>query len=239
MRGCNNLGINIDHVATIREARRTYEPDPLQAAYVALANGADSITIHLREDRRHINDNDVRLIREKVHQVLNLEMSVAPGIVRIAETVGPDQVCLVPEKRREVTTEGGLDVKGDQKTVQKVVVRMKRKRIRVSLFIDPDEDQVQAAFDAGADMIEIHTGTYANKKNRRELRRIFRATEKGLGLGLIVNAGHGLNYHNIIPLAEAALFYEFNIGHAIIARAVFAGLGQAVRDMRDLIDTCY
>lgn len=236
MRKSNNLGLNIDHVATIRQARKTYEPDPLEAAYTVLQNGADSVTIHLREDRRHINDDDLKIIRKKVHQVLNLEMSVVPEIVKIACSVKPDQATVVPEKRQEVTTEGGLDVKGKFKTVKDVVKKLRAKKIRTSLFIGPDPEQIKASADTGAECIEIHTGEWANKETPKELDRIIKGMELAKNLGLVVNAGHGLNYHNVIPLAETRAFYEFNIGHAIIARAVFSGLADAVRDMRALLD---
>lgn len=235
-----HLGVNIDHVATLRQARRTYEPDPVHAAALALLGGADVITIHLREDRRHIQDRDVRLIRETVHQGLNLEISCEPEIVHIACEVKPDQATLVPERREEVTTEGGLDVVGDPARVREAVDRLGEVGVPVSLFIDPDLAQVQKAADLGVQAIELHTGSYALAKGdeqRLELLRLMHAGELCLELGMLLHAGHGLNYLNVKSVAELPGMRELNIGHSIIARAVFVGLPQAVAEMKRLIES--
>ncbi len=234
----NLLGINIDHVATIRQARKTYEPDPVAAAAIAELAGADSITVHLREDRRHINDRDVRLLRETIHTKMNLEMSLAPEIVEIAADLRPDQATLVPEKRQEVTTEGGLDIVGQKSLCQKAILKLKKAGIEVSLFIDPDPAQIRASKAVGAPFIELHTGAYANAKGaaqKKELQRLLDGAKLAKKLGLGVNAGHGLNYINVVPLAQANLYHEFNIGHALISRAVFSGLEVAVRDMKSIL----
>ncbi|MEW6357422.1 MAG: pyridoxine 5'-phosphate synthase [Planctomycetota bacterium] len=233
------LGVNIDHIATIRQARRTYEPDPVAAAFAADRGGADGITIHLREDRRHIQDRDLKILRQVVFTKLNLEMATSEEIIRIALRTVPDQITLVPEKRQEVTTEGGLDVRSQVAKLSGVTSRLQKKGIVVSLFIDPDGDQIEASRDAGADAIELHTGEYANsptkKKQLAELHRLAVGADKARNIGLIVNAGHGLTYKNVGPIVRELRAAELNIGHSIIARAVFVGLEQAVRQMKELI----
>ncbi|AJE03152.1 pyridoxine 5'-phosphate synthase [Geobacter pickeringii] len=233
------LGVNIDHVATIRQARGGAEPDPVAAAALAEMAGADGITVHLREDRRHIQDRDLKLLRQTVKTRLNLEMAATEEMVGIALTLKPDMCTLVPEKRQELTTEGGLDVRLNMSGLAEAVGRLQDGGIVVSLFIDPDPDQVKAASKIGADYIEIHTGTFAEardwKSERAELERIENAIKLGTKLGLGINAGHGLNYSNIRKVAALGGIEEFNIGHSIISRAVFAGLDRAVRDMVDLV----
>jgi len=234
------LGVNIDHVATVRQARRTVEPDPVWAAAEAELGGADGITFHLREDRRHIQDRDAVLLAQTVNAKLNMEMALAAPIVRIALELKPDQVCLVPEKRQEITTEGGLDVVRYRRTAQHIIRKMHAAGIEVSMFINPDLDQIKASADIGADSVELHTGKYANARTRRQCTNTLRVLEKGLITGLEldldVHAGHGITYHNVGPLASLPGFSEFNIGHSIIARAVFVGLRQAVREMKELLD---
>lgn len=233
------LGVNVDHVATIREARKGQEPDPIFAAHVAEMAGADQITIHLREDRRHIQDRDLRILRQTVFTAINLEMAVAEPIIRIALDVKPEQVTLVPERRQEVTTEGGLDVASKKKRIAGAINRFHSKRIKVSLFIDPDPEQIEASAQVKADAVELHTGAYANARRdravRRELKRLTAAAELADSLGLIVAAGHGLNYHNIEPIVAIPQIVEVNIGHSIISRAVFTGLEVAIRDMKSLL----
>jgi pyridoxine 5-phosphate synthase len=233
------LGVNVDHVATIREARKGQEPDPVFAAHVAEMAGADMITVHLREDRRHIQDRDLRLLRQTVFTSINLEMALSEPIIRIALDVKPEQVTLVPERRQEITTEGGLDAAGQKKKIETAVKRFHARRIRVSLFIDPDPEQVQASANAGADMVELHTGAYANARSdrtvARELRRLKDCATLGAELGLRVCAGHGLNYHNIEPIVAIPEIVEVNIGHSIVSRAVFTGLEVAIRDMKSLL----
>lgn len=233
------LGVNIDHVATIRQARGGVEPDPVAAAAMAEMAGADGITVHLREDRRHIQDRDLKLLRQTVKTRLNLEMAATEEMVGIALTLKPDMCTLVPEKRQELTTEGGLDVRLNMQGFAEVVGKLQDGGIVVSLFIDPDPDQVKAASKIGADYIEIHTGTFAEARDwrseRDELERIENAIKLGTKLGLGINAGHGLNYSNIRKVAALGGIEEFNIGHSIISRAVFAGLDRAVRDMVDLV----
>ena len=233
------LGVNIDHVATLREARKGCVPDPLEAALACMSAGCDSIVCHLREDRRHINDKDVKLLRRLVKARLNLEMSVAAGIVDIACAIKPDQATLVPEKRREVTTEGGLDVKKNLARVRRVVSRLEASGIEASLFINPSKMQIDASLESGAGIIELHTGEYANassvRSKRMHLENLRRMTEYALSLGFEVNAGHGLDYKNARPVARIKGMNELNIGHSIIARSVFVGLSQAVRQMRRLI----
>ncbi len=236
------LGVNIDHVATVRQARRTVEPDPVQAADIAEKAGADGITVHLREDRRHINDRDVCLLRKNVRTRLNLEMSVAAEIVDIARKVRPDQATLVPEKRQEVTTEGGLNVAGKEKKIKSVVESLKEKNIIVSLFIEPEKKQIAAAKKVGADYIELHTGAFANavsaKAVEKQLNRLARAESYAKALGLGVNAGHGLTYLNTKLLVQTIPgLEELNIGHSIISRAVFVGLHQAVVEMKAIINS--
>ncbi|XFA73720.1 pyridoxine 5'-phosphate synthase [Thermosynechococcaceae cyanobacterium Okahandja] len=233
------LGVNIDHVATIRQARRTVEPDPVAAAVLAELGGADGITVHLREDRRHIQERDVRLLRQTVRTHLNLEMAATPEMVAIALDLGPDYVTLVPERREEVTTEGGLDVLGQQQSLTSAVQTLQGKGIPVSLFIDADPAQIKAAAATGAVFIELHTGRYADVKGdvaqQQELALLARGVEIAKGLGLRVNAGHGLTYQNVAAVAHLAGIEELNIGHTIISRAVLVGMVQAVRDMKALI----
>lgn len=234
------LNVNIDHVATIRQARRTDEPDPVWAAVECELAGANGITVHLRQDRRHINDRDVRVLKETVACKLNLEMSLAEPIVKIAEQVVPDQVTLVPENRAELTTEGGLDCVRYQRRVAEVVKRMHKKGIVVSAFITAERDQIAASAQTGCDAIELHTGMYANAKTEKAAKKQIVDLEAGrdfaLENGLIVHAGHGLTYRNIGPVARIEGLCEFNIGHSIISRAVLVGLRQATREMIELID---
>jgi pyridoxine 5-phosphate synthase len=232
------LGVNIDHVATLRQARRIDYPDPVHAALLAEQSGADSITLHLREDRRHIQDRDVTLLRRLLQTRMNLEMAVTPEMIRIASEIQPQDCCLVPESREEVTTEGGLDVRAQEARIHEACRALAAAGVRVSLFIDPDRVQIEAARRVGAPVIELHTGTYANATGARraeELERVRSAAALGASLGLVVNAGHGLNYHNVEPIAAIREIVELNIGHAIIARAVFDGLPRAVREMKDLM----
>ncbi|HOJ70350.1 MAG TPA: pyridoxine 5'-phosphate synthase [Syntrophorhabdaceae bacterium] len=235
-----DLMVNIDHVATIRQARGTYFPDPVYAAGIAEMAGASGIIIHLREDRRHIKDRDVRLLREVVRTKLNLEMAATDEMVEIARDVVPDMITLVPEKREELTTEGGLDAFSLSRRLKKVTEKVREKGIKVSLFIDPEEKQVMAAKKIGADMIEIHTGAYSDAINdsmrRQEYKKVVEAAKKGKELGLGVNAGHGLHYHNVREIAKIEEIDELSIGHSIIARAVFVGLDRAIRDMLELIN---
>jgi pyridoxine 5-phosphate synthase len=232
------LGVNIDHVATIRQARRGASPDPLHAALLAEQWGADSITLHLREDRRHIQDRDVAAMRAALKTRMNLEMAATDEMVGIACRVAPADVCLVPERREEVTTEGGLDVAGARQRLREVCARLAGAGIRVSVFIDPDEAQVDAAVWVGAPAIELHTGTYADAAGaaRAEaLHRLAAAAHHASAAWLVVNAGHGLDYHNVQPVAALPEVVELNIGHAIVARAVFTGLGPAVAEMKRLM----
>jgi pyridoxine 5-phosphate synthase len=233
------LGINIDHVATLRQARGTRYPSPIQAAVIAESAGADVITLHLREDRRHIQDRDVEILREVMHTRMNLEMATTEEMLRFAERIRPHDVCLVPEKREELTTEGGLDVCGHFEHVRDFVVALKRHDIRVSLFVDADRDQIAAAKDVGAPVIEIHTGRYADAEDAEmeqiELDRIVDAAEYADRLGLHVNAGHGLHYHNVIKIAAIPQIRELNIGHAVVSHALFVGFKEAVREMKDLM----
>jgi len=234
------LNVNIDHVATIRQARRTDEPNPAWAAVECELAGANGITVHLRQDRRHINDRDVRVLKETVACKLNLEMSLAEPIVKIAEQIVPDQVTLVPENRAELTTEGGLDCAQFKRRLAEVVRRMHKKGIVVSAFITPDRDQIAASAETGCDAVELHTGMYANARTEKAARRQVVDLEAGrdfaLENGLIVHAGHGLTYRNIGPGARIEGLCEFNIGHSIISRAVLVGLRQATREMIDLIE---
>lgn len=232
------LGVNIDHVATLRQARRARYPDPIHAALLAEEAGADSITLHLREDRRHIQDRDVTLMREALQTRMNLEMAVTDEMVRIALKVLPQDCCLVPESRQEITTEGGLNVLGQSARVSDAVKALGGAGIRVSLFIDPDPAQIEASQRAGAPAIELHTGAYADSAGAaraREFERLCAAAKFAARLGLIVNAGHGLNYHNVEPIAAIAEIVELNIGHSIIARSIVDGLAKAVRDMKELM----
>jgi len=233
------LGVNVDHVATLRQARRGLEPDPVWAAQICERAGAHSIVAHLREDRRHINDRDIKRLKEAVTTSFNLEMSLNKGIVEIALGIGPNQVTLVPERRQEITTEGGLDVEGLFSLFKKIVPRLKKQGIEVSLFIDPIKTQIQKSHELGVATIELHTGAYANAKNpktrMRALDTLKAAAAYTRSLGLQVNAGHGLNYENAQSVAEIEGIEELNIGHAIISRAVFVGLERAVREMAGLI----
>lgn len=232
------LGVNIDHVATLRQARGTRYPDPVYAALMSEQAGADSITLHLREDRRHIQDHDLSAIRQVLQTRMNLEMAVTDEMLGIAERIAPHDCCLVPEKRNEVTTEGGLDVVGQVSRIREACERLKAHDMRVSLFIDPDKHQLDAAVKAGAPVVELHTGAYAEAEGaeqQTELRRIKDAVVHAKSLGLIVNAGHGLHYHNVQAIAAIPDIVELNIGHAIIARAVFHGLAAAVSEMKHLM----
>ncbi|GAB6070529.1 pyridoxine 5'-phosphate synthase [Thiomicrorhabdus hydrogeniphila] len=233
------LGLNIDHVATLRQARGTRYPDPVKAALDAEMAGADSITLHLREDRRHIQDADVVKISAMRQTKVNLEMAATEEMVQIAIQQKPEDVCLVPEKRQELTTEGGLDVAGQMPWLTDVCARLAEAGCRVSLFIDPDEKQIEAAKEVGAPVIELHTGTYADLEKpeevAEEIARIKHAAEYATRLGLVVNAGHGLHYHNVQPIAAMKEIEELNIGHAIIAQAIYSGLPEAIREMKRLM----
>lgn len=232
------LGINIDHVATLRNARGTAYPDPLKAARLAEEAGADLITLHLREDRRHINDADLLALRPLIKTRMNLECAVTPEMIKIACQVKPHDVCLVPEKREEVTTEGGLDILGHYDAVKLATKQLQEAGIRVSLFIDPDVKQIAAAKEVGATVIELHTGRYADvtgEEQKKELERIQKAAEYGVSIGLRVNAGHGLHEGNVMPIAAISNLSELNIGHAIVAEALFKGWQKAILDMKSLM----
>jgi len=232
------LGVNIDHVATLRQARGTSYPRPADAVVIAERAGADSITVHLREDRRHIQDADLKAIQDVMLTHMNLELAVADEMLDIAVAVRPSDVCLVPEKRAELTTEGGLDVKGQLQKVSAACARLAAEDIRVSLFIDPDAEQLDAAVQVGAPVVELHTGAYADaapEQQADELQRIIDAAAYGHDLGLVVNAGHGLHYHNVKAIAAIPQIVELNIGHAIISRAVFDGMSVAVSEMKRLM----
>lgn len=233
-----HLGVNVDHIATLRQARRTTYPDPLFAALIAEQAGADSITIHLREDRRHIQDRDVRMCKDALQTRLNLEMAATDEMVRIASEVRPQDCCLVPEKRTEVTTEGGLDVITRQASLKPVCSQLAQAGIRVSLFIDPEPAQLDAAVRVGAPVVELHTGAYADaigEQRARELKRIETAARHAADLGLTVHAGHGLHYHNVQAIAAIGEIVELNIGHAIVAHAVIHGMAAAVSEMKRLM----
>ncbi len=232
------LGVNIDHVATLRQARRGASPDPLHAALAAEQAGADSITLHLREDRRHIQDHDVFAMRDALKTRMNLEMAATDEMIAIARKVLPADVCLVPERRQEVTTEGGLDVASQVSRIQEACGQLAEAGIRVSLFIDPAEAQVDAAVRAGAPAIELHTGAYAEAAGSARaaaLHQLAQAARQASASGLVVNAGHGLDYHNVQPVAALPQLVELNIGHAIVARAIFTGIGPAVAEMKRLM----
>ena len=235
------LGVNIDHVATLRQARGTRYPDPVQAAILAEEAGADGITIHPREDRRHIQDRDVLLLKEILTTKMNLEMAVTDAMLAFAEQVRPECVCLVPEKREELTTEGGLDVDGQEARVAKACDRLAKIGAEVSLFIDPDVTQIDAAVRCGAPVVELHTGEYAEATDPKIVEVAFNTLQEAVAYarrkGLVVNAGHGLHYHNTERVAAIAGINELNIGHAIIARAVYTGLKEAVRDMKALLES--
>ncbi|MCK5477597.1 MAG: pyridoxine 5'-phosphate synthase, partial [Methylococcales bacterium] len=229
-------GVNIDHVATLRQARGTNYPDPIQAALIAEQAGADGITAHLREDRRHIQDRDIYLLQEMLHTRLNLEMAVTDEMIAIASNVKPAACCLVPEKRQELTTEGGLDVAANPERMKKACHTLAEAGIEVSLFIDPEFKQIDAAISAGAPVVELHTGCYAdadnNQEQKDELSRIQQAAEYAYNAGLQVNAGHGLHFHNVEAICKLPQIVELNIGHSIIAQAVFFGLDKTVRDLK-------
>lgn len=232
------LGVNVDHVATVRQARRVDVPDPVEAALLAEKAGADGITVHLREDRRHIQERDVEMMRQRLGTKLNLEMAVTPAMVAFAEKLRPDDACFVPEKREELTTEGGLDVVGNKQKIVEAVRRLQERGIRVSLFIDPERSQIEASKTVGAHAVEIHTGTYCNAlatERERERDAIVAAAALAHGLGLEVHGGHGLNYNNVTFIATIPEIVELNIGHSIIARAVIVGIEQAVREMKQIL----
>ena len=233
------LGVNIDHIATLRNARGTVYPSVIEAALVAESNGADLITLHLREDRRHIKDNDVYLLRQAIKTQMNLEMAVTDKMLAIACQVKPDFVCLVPEKRQEVTTEGGLNVIANITNISQMVKTLQEQNILVSIFIDADKAQIEAAKQTGCHAIEIHTGKYADAKSpsdvATELQQIIAMSKFAHSLGLVVNAGHGLHYHNVQAIAKIKELHELNIGHAIIGQSIFHGLAKAVSDMKQLI----
>ena len=240
MKNIIRLGVNVDHVATIRQARLTRYPSPVQAALIAEQAGADGITIHLREDRRHIQEADVLHINELIKTSLNLEVAVTEEMLAFALKVKPQFVCLVPEKREELTTEGGLNVIKHYDAISSMTQKLQQANIEVSLFIDPCQKQIQASYDLKADAIELHTGCYAEKTNPTDIKneyiKINQAAMMAHELGLIVNAGHGLDYHNVKPIAAIACINELNIGHAIVARALISGMDTAVRDMRALLN---
>lgn len=232
------LGVNVDHVATVRQARRVDVPDPVEAALLAEAAGADGITVHLREDRRHIQERDVRILRQRLDTKLNLEMAVTPAMLAFAENVRPDDACFVPEKREELTTEGGLDVVSHRQKIREATQRLHSLAVRVSLFVDPETAQIEASRDVGAHAVEIHTGAYCNAlsvEREKQLQAILEASKFAQSLGLVVHGGHGLNYDNVLPIAQIPEMAELNIGHSIIARAIIVGIEQAVREMKDLL----
>ncbi|HUG68755.1 MAG TPA: pyridoxine 5'-phosphate synthase [Pirellulaceae bacterium] len=232
------LGVNIDHVATVRQARRTYEPDPVWAAMLAELGGADGITIHLREDRRHIKDRDLTVLRETVTVKLNLELACDEGVLDLACSVRPEQATLVPEKREEVTTEGGLDIVSHREAVARAVGKLRDTGIIVSLFLDPDAAQIDAAAELGAHAVELHTGQYAlarGEQQQQQLVKLVMAGKRVTELGMTLHAGHGLNYHNVKPIAAMTAMHELNIGHSIVSRAIMVGMERAVREMKSLI----
>ena len=233
------LGVNVDHVATIRQARMTYEPDPVTAAGLADLGGADIITIHLREDRRHIQDRDLDLLRQTVFTKLNLEMATSQEIIDIAIRIKPEQITLVPEKRQEVTTEGGLSVTSQKEVLTDIIKKFKDNDIYVSLFIDPDRDQIIASGEVGAQAVELHTGNYANAKSEKQSTEMLEVLKEGVKIakdaGLMVNAGHGLTYKNTGPIVEGMDVEELHIGHSIVSRAIFVGIKRAVKEMKDII----
>ena len=232
------LGVNVDHVATVRQARRAQLPDPVEAALLAEKAGANGITVHLREDRRHIQEHDVRRLMEQGKTKVNLEMAVMPAMVRFAEKLRPHDACFVPEKRQELTTEGGLNVIAHKRKIKDAVARLQGRGVQVALFIDPVTDQIKCAADTGAHGIEIHTGAYCiatGAKRERELRKVIAAARLAKQLGLEVHGGHGLDYENVLPIARIPEIVELNIGHSIIAKAVIVGIRQAVREMKQLL----
>ena len=232
------LGVNVDHVATVRQARLAKLPDPVEAALLAEKAGANGITVHLREDRRHIQEHDVRRLMERAKTKVNLEMAMTPEMVRLAAKLRPQDVCFVPEKRRELTTEGGLNVVAQKRKIMDAVARLQSRGVEVSLFVDPDQEQIECAQETGAYGIELHTGSYCNAvgaKRERELRKIIAGAQLARRLGLEVHGGHGLDYDNVLPIAAIPEIVELNIGHSIIARAVLVGMQQAVREMKTLL----
>lgn len=233
------LGVNVDHVATVRQARRIEVPDPVEAALLAEKAGAEGITVHLREDRRHIQERDVELLRQRLRTKLNLEMAVTPAMVALAEEYRPDDACFVPEKREELTTEGGLDVLGHKVRIRAAVARLQDRGILVSLFVDPLTAHIETSKELGAHGVEIHTGSYclaSGAEREKELAALTAAAALAQQLGLEVHGGHGLNYDNVLPVARIPQMVELNIGHSIIARAVFVGIEQAVREMKALLN---
>ncbi len=235
------LGVNIDHVATVRQARKIAYPDPVEAALLAVKAGADGITLHLREDRRHIQDHDVERMKKVLTVPMNLEMALTEEMLKIAERIQPEHCCIVPEKREEVTTEGGLDVVGQESKVKDACKRLENLGIEVSLFIDPDIKQIEASHRCGAPVIEFHTGPYAHaygtEKEKIELQKLLKGAELAVKLGLIVNAGHGLNCENVLPIASIPHMNELNIGHSLVADAIFIGMEAAVRRIKQLMDS--
>jgi pyridoxine 5-phosphate synthase len=232
------LGVNVDHVATVRQARRIDVPDPVEAALLAEKAGADGITVHLREDRRHIQERDVQLLRERVKTKLNLEMAVTPAMVKFAENLRPYDACFVPEKREELTTEGGLDVAGHKSKISAAVKTLQASGVHASLFVDPEKNQIETAKEVGADAVEIHTGRYSNAsahERENERQAVAAAATFARSLGLEVHGGHGLNYENVLPITGIPEIVELNIGHSIIARAIIVGIEQAVREMKQLL----
>ena len=233
-----HLGVNVDHVATVRQARGTRYPDPVMAALIAEQAGADSITIHLREDRRHIQDRDLDVLGLAIQSRINLEMAVTEAMLDVAARAAPADCCFVPERRAELTTEGGLDVAGQKSKIAAAAARLRERGVRVSLFVDPDFAQIEASAAAGAPVVELHTGAYADASGgaaARELERIRAAAQRASSLGLTVHAGHGLNYHNVAPIAAIPEIVELNIGHAIVAQALFDGFAGAVAKMKALM----
>ena len=233
------LGVNVDHVATVRQARRVDVPDPVEAALLAEAAGADGITVHLREDRRHIQERDVQLLRERLQTKLNLEMALTPAMVAFAENIRPDDACFVPEKREELTTEGGLDVVSHRQKISEAARRLQSLGVRVTLFVDPERAQIEASREACAHAVEIHTGAYCNAlriEHEKQLRAIVEASKFAQSLGLEVHGGHGLNYDNVLAIAQISEMTELNIGHSIIARAIIVGIEQATREMKDILN---
>jgi pyridoxine 5-phosphate synthase len=233
------LGVNVDHVATVRQARKVEVPDPVEAALLAEKAGADGITVHLREDRRHIQERDVELMRQRLKTKLNLEMAVTPAMVALAEKLRPDDACFVPEKREELTTEGGLDVLANKQKILEAVKRLQDRAIHVSLFIDPQKNQLETAKAVGAYAVEIHTGAYCNAvgaEREKERDAVAAAASLAHSLGLEVHGGHGLNYDNVLPIVTIPEIVELNIGHSIIARAVIVGIEQAVREMKEILN---
>jgi pyridoxine 5-phosphate synthase len=233
------LGVNVDHVATVRQARRVDVPDPVEAALVAEAAGADGITVHLREDRRHIQERDVQLLRERLQTKLNLEMAITPAMVAFAENIRPDDACFVPEKREELTTEGGLDVVSHREKIGEAAQRLQSLGVRVTLFVDPERAQIEASREACAHAVEIHTGAYCNAlgiEREKQLRAIVEASKVAQSLGLEVHGGHGLNYENVLAIAQISEMTELNIGHSIVARAIIVGIEQATREMKDILN---